>query len=73
MLTHAQIRAELDAQPKNFSLSRALYCDPGVFQTDLEQVWYREWLFAVPACEQPKPGAYATMHVGAYPVVVIRG
>ena len=73
MLTESEIRSELAARQENFSLSNALYCDPGVFQTDLEQVWYREWLFAVPACELPKPGAYATMQVGAYPVVVIRG
>lgn len=73
MLNEAQIRAELDAQPPNFSLSNPLYCDPGVYQTDLEQVWYREWLFAAPACQLEKAGSYATLQVGAYPVVIIRG
>jgi Rieske 2Fe-2S family protein len=73
MLSQEDIHAQIAARKRNFSLSRELYCDPGVYQTDLEEVFYREWLFAVPACELAKPGAYATMQVGAYPVVVIRG
>src|SRR5690606_16553535 len=56
-----------------FSLPRELYCGQQAFQDDLEQIWYREWLFAGPSCEIPKTGNYVTMNVGAYPVVVIRG
>ena len=73
MLSHGEITAELLSRKSGFSLSRDLYADPGVYQADLEQIWYKEWLFAVPACELAKPGAYATLQVGAYPVVVIRG
>lgn len=65
--------ALIGGRKPDFALERDLYCDPGVYQHDLEQVWYREWLFAVPSCELAKPGAYATMQVGAYPVVIIRG
>ncbi len=65
--------ALIGGRKPDFALERDLYCDPGVYQQDLEQVWYKEWLFAVPACELAKPGAYATMQVGAYPVVIIRG
>ncbi|MCU0898858.1 MAG: aromatic ring-hydroxylating dioxygenase subunit alpha [Cypionkella sp.] len=73
MLSQDDIRKELANRRANHALSRDLYCDPGVFQTDLEQIWYKEWLFAVPSCELPKAGAYATMQVGAYPVVMVRG
>jgi len=34
------------------SLERAFYTDPAVFQADLESIHYREWLFAIPACER---------------------
>lgn len=73
MLNASEIRAELAARRKNYSLSRALYCDEGVYQADLEQIFYREWLFAVPAAELPKTGSFATLQVGAYPVILTRG
>lgn len=73
MLSQHDVHQRIAMRKKDFSLERALYCDPGVYAADLEQIFYREWLFAVPACELAKPGAYATMQVGACPVVVIRG
>ncbi|NUB46225.1 aromatic ring-hydroxylating dioxygenase subunit alpha [Fertoebacter nigrum] len=57
----------------NHALEQPLYCDPGVFQADLDQLWYKDWLFAIPACEIPKTGNFVTMQVGAYPVVIVRG
>ncbi|TGD43898.1 aromatic ring-hydroxylating dioxygenase subunit alpha [Pseudotabrizicola sediminis] len=73
MLSQDGIRTQLQSRKANFALSRDLYCDPGVYQTDLEQIWYKEWLFAVPACELVKAGSYATLQVGDYPVVIVRG
>lgn len=73
MLNPGDVRAQILARKSDHSLSRDLYSDPGTYQADLAQIWYREWLFAVPACELAKPGAYATLQIGAYPVVVIRG
>ena len=48
-----------------FSLPRDLYCGQQAFQDDLEQIWYREWLFALPSCEIPKTGNFVTLNVGA--------
>jgi phenylpropionate dioxygenase-like ring-hydroxylating dioxygenase large terminal subunit len=73
MLSQPEIAAELAPRRPDFSLSRALYCDAGSFAADLDHVFYREWLFAVPACELDRAGAYATLQVGAYPVVITRG
>ena len=73
MLNPTEIRAEIANRRPNFSLSRALYSDEGVYQTDLEQIFYREWLYAVPACEIPKTGNFATLQVGEYPVIIVRG
>ncbi len=57
----------------DYSLPQPLYCDDGAFQQDLEQIWYREWLFAIPSCEIPKAGNFSTLTVGAYPVIIVRG
>jgi len=69
----AEIRAQLAARQKNHALPRSLYCDEAVFQADLAHVFAREWLFAVPACQLVKAGDYATLQIGAYPVIVVRG
>ena len=73
MLNADQMLSQLANRQKNHALTRDLYCDEGVFQNDLEQIWYKEWLFAIPACEAPKTGNYATMQVGAYPILIVRG
>ena len=73
MLDLDQTLAQIAARKPGFALSHDLYTDPGVYQQDLENIFYREWLFAVPACELDKPGAHATLNVGAYPVVIVRG
>ena len=73
MLNAAEILSQIASRPKNFALSHDLYCDPGVYQTDLEQIWYREWVFAIPACEIPKTGNHATLQIGEFPVVIVRG
>src|SRR5690554_6027658 len=73
MLNPAEIQAEIAGRKRDFSLSGALYCDEGAYQADLEQIFYREWLFAVPACEIPKPGNFATLQVGECPVIILRG
>ncbi|MBZ4021753.1 Rieske (2Fe-2S) protein [Rhodobacter sp. TJ_12] len=73
MLDASGIRAQLAARQKNYALPRDLYCDEAVFQADLDHVFAREWLFAVPSCQLVKAGDYATLQVGAYPVIVVRG
>ncbi len=55
------------------ALARPFYTDPDIFEADLQAIWYRDWLFAIPACELEKPGAYVTHRVGAYRVILVRG
>ncbi|MFN7051105.1 MAG: aromatic ring-hydroxylating oxygenase subunit alpha, partial [Gemmobacter sp.] len=73
MLSQTETLSLLAARRKDYALQRDLYCDSGVFQQDLDHVFYKEWLFAIPSCEIPKTGNFATLQVGAYPVVITRG
>jgi len=57
----------------NHSLPRDFYTDPEILRLDLERIFYRSWLFAVPACEIPKAGNYVTYKVGLYSVIIVRG
>jgi Rieske 2Fe-2S family protein len=55
------------------ALEQPFYTDPDVFRADMETIFYRDWLFAVPACELTKAGSYVTHQVGSYGVVIVRG
>lgn len=56
-----------------YSLEQPFYTDQSIFELDLENIHYKEWLFAIPACEIPKAGDYVIYEVGAYSVVIVRG
>lgn len=73
MLRDDDVLSLLMSRKPNHSLPRAFYTDPGIFQIDLERIWYKSWLFAVPGCELPKAGNYVTYKVGVYSVIIVRG
>jgi Rieske 2Fe-2S family protein len=54
------------------ALEREFYCGEEEYRTDLEMIWYRDWLFVGHDCEVPNPGNYLTVQIGEYPVVVVR-
>ncbi len=56
-----------------YSLERPFYTDPDVFRIDLDLIWYRDWLFVGHDCELTAAGAYLTVQVGEYSVIVVRG
>ena len=62
----------LSARDPNFSLEQKFYTDPDFYKLDLENIFYRDWLFVGHDCELPKTGSYMTVQVGAYPVVIVR-
>ncbi|MFI3904055.1 aromatic ring-hydroxylating dioxygenase subunit alpha [Ochrobactrum sp. S1502_03] len=62
----------LTGRDPNFSLEQKFYTDPDFYKLDLENVFYRDWLFVGHDCELPKTGSYMTVQVGAYPVVIVR-
>lgn len=73
MTDQAQISALLKAHPRNHALARPFYTDPDIYQADLDLIWYRDWIFAASVAELSKPGAYVTLQLGSYPVIVVRG
>jgi Rieske 2Fe-2S family protein len=64
--------SQLHGRRHGHTLPRKFYTDPEFYQLDLENIWYREWLFVGHDCELAKPGSYFTLQVGDYPVVVVR-
>jgi Rieske 2Fe-2S family protein len=73
MRAPSEILSLLKSRRPGHTLPRAFYTDPAIYQADLESIWYRNWLFAGHDCELASAGAYFTLKVGDYPVVVLRG
>ncbi|MBU2980230.1 aromatic ring-hydroxylating dioxygenase subunit alpha [Lentibacter algarum] len=73
MLREADVLSTLMRRKPEHSLVQDLYCDPGVFHVEMDHIWYRDWIFAAPACEIPKPGNYIVHEIGTYSVVIVRG
>jgi glycine betaine catabolism A len=73
MTTATDVLRRLTARAAGTGLPREFYSDPRIFQLDLELVYYREWLFAGHTAELAAPGAYLTLQVGAYPILLVRG
>lgn len=53
-------------------LERAFYTDPVVFQTDLDLIFYRHWIFVGVEPDIPEPGDVMTVKVGAQSVLICR-
>lgn len=68
-----RVKELLAQRTPGYALAQPFYVDPGIFQVDMESIFYREWLFAIAACELEKAGSYVTHQVGAYGVILVRG
>ncbi len=55
------------------ALQQEFYCSREDYQIDLDMIWHRDWLFVGHDCEVADPGNYLTVHVGDYPLLVVRG
>ena len=60
MSPHQTMLAQLRNHRHGFSLSRDFYCDPAFYRLDLENIFYRDWLFAGHDCEVKEPGQFFT-------------
>ena len=63
----------LQSRRKGFSLPGPFYGDAEFHKLDLEQIFYKDWLFAGHDCELAVPGDFLTLQIGPYPVLVLRG
>ncbi|MGB6120175.1 MAG: aromatic ring-hydroxylating dioxygenase subunit alpha [Mesorhizobium sp.] len=71
--TKDEMLSLLRGRRQNYTLDRAFYLDPDFFKVDMEQIWYKDWLFVGHDCEVPNTGNYFTVQVGDYAVVIVRG
>jgi Rieske 2Fe-2S family protein len=72
MTVRSEMLSRLENHREGYSLDRSLYMDPAYYQLDLENIYYREWLFVGHECELGAPGSYFTVPIGEYTIIVMR-
>ncbi|MEA2347663.1 MAG: hypothetical protein QOG62_1450 [Thermoleophilaceae bacterium] len=50
----------------------SLYTNPAIFQAELEQIWYRTWVFVGHESEVPEPNDYVMKSIGPQPIIMSR-
>jgi glycine betaine catabolism A len=72
LLNAANVLSRLQGRSPAFGLPGDFYRDPGIFDLELQQIFYKEWLFAAHTMELQQAGSYLTLQVGAYPILLTR-
>jgi Rieske 2Fe-2S family protein len=62
----------LDQRPPGHTLPQGLYNDPDVFAFDLEAIFARAWLMVGFDAEIRRPGAWMSLTIGPWPILVTR-
>src|SRR5688500_8266306 len=70
--SNAWIDDLVSRQQPGWTLEREFYCDPEIFELDLERVFCKRWLFAGAACRIPRHGDFFVYDVAGESLIVIR-
>lgn len=72
-MNHKELNALIDSQQRGWSLERAFYTEPAIFEMEWDAIWSQYWLFAGTTAEIPRPGDYLVYNAGKDSVIIIRG
>lgn len=51
----------------------SVYRDPELFRRELENIWYKVWVYIGHESEVPNPGDFVRRQIGLQPVIMVRG
>ncbi|ART53206.1 hypothetical protein CBP34_18185 [Acidovorax carolinensis] len=63
----------VDEQAHEFRVATAAYRGPEVFAQEMEQIFYKTWIYLCHESEIAKPGDFKSTQIGTRPVIVTRG
>jgi Rieske 2Fe-2S family protein len=72
-ISNSDLKKLMSQRRPGWSLERPFYTDAGIFATDLERIFMRQWLFAGHTSQVRKPGDYFTFEIGNESIIIIRG
>ena len=71
-MTPAEALRALQSRRPDYSLAQTFYVDDELHKLDLQNIFYRDWIFAGHDCEIANAGDFFTMSIGAYALIVNR-
>lgn len=63
----------LERHRPGWTLERAFYADPAIYEAELDRIFRRHWLVAGHAARIPKSGDFFTWEVAGAPLLLVRG
>ena len=63
MSIETSVLRQLRARPPDSGLTREFYTNEAIYQLDLDNIFYREWLFAAHTAELKVTGSYLTLQI----------
>lgn len=64
---------DLEELVKVDAVHKRVFRDPEIFELEMENIYYRTWVYVGHESEIPMPGDYKTSYIGQQPVIVARG
>jgi Rieske 2Fe-2S family protein len=66
------VRRLVASRCEGYGLPRPFYHDRRVYESEIDGIWRRGWVFACHTCELPGPGSFVTLDLDTDPVLVVR-
>lgn len=66
------LAAMVDEQPHEFRVATSAYRGPDMFALEMEQIFYKTWIFLCHESEVANPGDFKSTRIGTRPVIVAR-
>ena len=68
-----KLAALVDDQPNEFRVSTSAYRSEAMFQQELDNIFYKTWIYLCHESEIAQPGDFKSTQIGTRPVIVSRG
>lgn len=62
----------VDERPGEFRVSTAAYRGPGIFEQEMDRIFYRSWVYLCHESEVGQPGDFKSTQIGTRPVLVAK-
>ena len=72
MLTKDRVASMIEESDGRFLVDRAVYCDPEIYESEIDQFFENGWVFLAHEGQIAKPGDYFSTKMGRQPVFLVR-
>ena len=72
MLTKDRVASMIEESDGRFLVDRAVYCDPEIYESEIDQFFENGWVFLAHEGQIAKPGDYFSTRMGRQPVFLVR-